>query len=205
MACVGAAVALHAVLGGSEVTRAGPGQAAEMQAAVSGLEDRLAPAAGGAQAGVPTAYRLGPGDKLRIVVFGHKDVSGEFVIDGSGNIAMPLLGQFGAGHMTVTELQNALQAELNKSYIVNPRVSVEVLNYRPFFILGEVNKPGSYPYIAGITVLQAVALGGGYTRRARTSTAEVTRVTPDGRVTLEVRPNDPVLPGDTIEIGRRLF
>lgn len=150
-------------------------------------------------------YRLGSGDKLKIVVFGHQDVSGEFVVDGSGNIAMPLIGQFKAGGLTVTELQTSLTTTLNAKYIVDPKISVEVLNYRPFFILGEVNKPGSYPYIAGIDVLQAVALAGGFTRRARTSSVKIVRDVKDGRTTFSGLPEDTVLPGDTIEVERRLF
>lgn len=168
----------------------------------------VAPVATGATAPngiIGTEYRLGPGDKLKIVVFGHADVSGEFVLDGSGNVALPLVGQFKAGTRTVTELQDALQKTLNDQYIVNPRVSIEVLNYRPFFILGEVNKPGSYPYVAGIDVIQAVALGGGYTRRAKTSSVRVTRDTREGRIVLTLPPEAPVLPGDTLEVQRRLF
>lgn len=155
--------------------------------------------------GVDGEYHLGPGDKLRIVVFGHADVSGEFVIDGTDNVALPLVGQFRAGQLTVTGVQESLAKTLNDKYIVNPRVSVEVLNFRPFFILGEVQKPGSYPYIAGIDIIQAVALGGGYTRRARTSSVKVTRDTAQGRITLFAPPSAPVLPGDTIEVERRLF
>lgn len=150
-------------------------------------------------------YRLGAGDRLRITVFGHEDLSGEFTIDGSGNIALPLLGQFPAARQTVTELQSGLREALDKDYLVDPRVSVEVTNYRPFFILGEVNSAGSYPFIAGITILEAVAIGGGYTRRARTSSATVTRMTPEGRVEIRMPPEAPVFPGDTIYIDRRLF
>ncbi len=157
------------------------------------------------EAGITDEYRLGPGDKLKVVVFGHQDVSGEFVIDGSGNLSLPLVGQFKAGALTVPGLQESLRQTLNDKYIVNPRVSIEVLNYRPFFILGEVNKPGSYPYVAGIDVTQAVALGGGYTRRARTSSVRITRETGQGRVTLSAQPHTAVLPGDTIEVERRLF
>ncbi len=167
---------------------------------------QAAPAAArAADAAAPTDYRLGAGDRLKIVVFGHQDVSGEFVVDGSGNLALPLVGQFRAGALTVPELQEALAATLNEKYIVDPRISIEVLNYRPFFILGEVNKPGSYPYVAGIDVLQAVALGGGFTRRARTSEVRIVRDTKEGRTVITARPEDTVLPGDTIEVGRRLF
>lgn len=157
--------------------------------------------------GVPgnQEYRLGPGDKIKITVFGSQDVSGEAVVDSSGDIAMPLLGQVTAQNLTVPELQTKIAAELNKQYLVDPKVSIEVMNYRPFFILGEVGRPGSYPYIAGVTVRQAVAIGGGYTRRARTSTVSIVRQTPLGEERLEAGADSPVLPGDTVEVGRRLF
>lgn len=150
-------------------------------------------------------YRLGPGDKIKITVFGNQDVSGEAVVDSSGDIAMPLLGQITAQNLTVPELQVKLAEELNKQYLVDPKISIEVMNYRPFFILGEVGKPGSYPYIAGVTVRQAVAIGGGFTRRARTSTVSIIRQTPLGEERLDATAETPVMPGDTLEIGRRLF
>jgi polysaccharide export outer membrane protein len=160
------------------------------------------------QAGNPVGspeYHLGPGDKVKITVFNNADVSGEAVVDSSGDIAMPLLGQVPAQNLTVTELQAKITDLLNRQYLVDPKVSVEVLNYRPFFILGEVGRPGSYPYIAGVTVRQAVAIGGGYTRRARTSTVTIVRQTPVGEERLEATAETPVLPGDTVEVGRRLF
>lgn len=150
-------------------------------------------------------YLLGPGDKLKITVFGNQDVSGEAVIDPQGKIAIPLLGQVQAGGRTVAALEKDITDRLNKDYIVNPKVTVEVLNYRPFFILGEVNKPGSYYYIAGLNLRQAVAIGGGYTRRARTSEAIIHRVGPKGELTITAEPETPILPGDTIEVPRRLF
>lgn len=150
-------------------------------------------------------YHLGPGDKVKITVFNNVDVSGEAVLDSSGDIAMPLLGQVPAQNLTVTELQGKITELLNRQYLVDPKVSVEVLNYRPFFILGEVGRPGSYPYIAGVTVRQAVAIGGGYTRRARTSSVSIVRQSPLGEERIEALSETPVLPGDTVEVGRRLF
>lgn len=150
-------------------------------------------------------YHLGPGDKVKINVFNNPDVSGEAVLDSSGDIAMPLLGQVPALNLTVTDLQAKITDLLNRQYLVDPKVSVEVLNYRPFFILGEVGRPGSYPYIAGVTVRQAVAIGGGYTRRARTSSVSIVRQTPLGEERIEGMADTPVLPGDTVEVGRRLF
>lgn len=150
-------------------------------------------------------YRLGSGDRLDITVFGHPDVSGEFEVGGSGRVTLPLLGQVTAAGLTVTELTDRIAAALDRDYLVDPRVTIEVLNYRPFYILGEINSPGSYAYISGLSVRQAVAIAGGFTRRARESPVVVIRDTENGRETLEVNLDAPVLPGDTIEIERRLF
>jgi protein involved in polysaccharide export with SLBB domain len=156
-----------------------PARAQEQNAAVS------------ASAATDAQYRLNAGDRLNLVVFGQEDVSGEFQIDAAGR--------------TVTQLQNEITAALDRDYIVNPRVSIEVLNYRPFYILGQVNAPGSYPYSAGMDVRQAIAMAGGFTRRARTSTVKVIRQTAEGTVEIDPKPGAPVLPGDTIEVDRRLF
>jgi protein involved in polysaccharide export with SLBB domain len=173
----------------------GPGPAA--------ADEQSAAVAAGAAA--DTQYRISPGDKLNIIVFGQEDVSGEFQVDGTGNITMPLLGQMAAAGRSVTQLQSEITAALDKDYIVNPRVSIEVLNYRPFYILGQVNSPGSYPYVSGMDVRQAIAIAGGFTRRARTSSVKVIRETAKGSVEIEAKPDAPVLPGDTIEVDRRLF
>jgi polysaccharide export outer membrane protein len=157
------------------------------------------------QANVPQVYRLSPGDKLEINIFGEPDLSGEFDVNQNGNVTYPLLGQVEARGRTVAELRDAVARQLNARYLVDPKVSVEVLNYRPFFILGEVNNPGSYPFQAGMNVREAVALAGGYTRRAVTSEMILIRPTEDSEVKLEVQPRARVLPGDTIEVQRRFF
>lgn len=166
----------------------------------------IAMALGTAQAqAVLSEYRLGPGDKLNIRVFGHADISGPYEVDSTGHIAMPLIGRLPAANSTIETFQNLVTERLNRDLVVNPNVVIEVLSYRPFFILGEVQKPGSYPYIAGLSVRQAVALAGGYTRRARTTTMSLIRQGSDGAVSMEVEPNTAVQPGDTIEVERRLF
>jgi protein involved in polysaccharide export with SLBB domain len=165
-------------------------------------QDQNAAAAGEA---TDTQYRISPGDKLNIVVFGQEDVSGEFQVDGAGNITMPLLGQVVAAGRSVTQLQSEITLALDKDYIVNPRVSIEVLNYRPFYILGQVNAPGSYPFVSGMDVRQAIAIAGGFTRRARTSSVTVIRESAEGTVEIDAKPDAPILPGDTIEVERRLF
>ncbi|MFC7334940.1 polysaccharide biosynthesis/export family protein [Rhodocista pekingensis] len=149
-------------------------------------------------------YRLGSGDKLRVAVFAEPDLSGEFEVEGAGIISLPLIGQLKAGGLTPRELERAIADKLADGYLVNPRVSVEVMNYRPFFILGEVNSPGSYAYVNGMTVLNAVALAGGYTYRARKDRIVILR---GGRSNDEELASEAteVLPGDIIRIPERLF
>jgi protein involved in polysaccharide export with SLBB domain len=151
-------------------------------------------------------YRLGPGDRISIKVFGQQDISGEFDISATGQLSLPLIGQVNAATHTLAELQQIITAKLSEKYIVNPQVAIQVTNYRPFFILGQVNKPGSYPYQAGLNVREAVAISGGYTRRAREEPVIVIRVGADGREQkIESDGSAPVLPGDSIDVERRLF
>ncbi len=170
----------------------------------------LASASGPATAQDSTAgieeYRLGSGDRLQIRVFGQDDISGEFEISSTGQLAMPLLGEVQAARLTVRELKKKLTHVLDRDFIVDPKVSIEVVNYRPFFILGQVEKPGSYEYQAGITVRMAVALAGGFTRRALEDKILIIRQDEAGEPRkLTVDPEAMVLPGDTVEIGRRVF
>jgi len=151
------------------------------------------------------AYRLGPGDKLKITIFGHPQESGNFEIDGLGFIAYPLLGRVEAKDKTVAALTEYLQVELNRTFIVDPRVSIEVLNYRPFYIYGEVNRAGSYPFVSGLTVRRAVAIAGGFTRRAREAPVTLVREDRAGVMKYDAQLEVPVLPGDIIEVERRLF
>jgi len=150
-------------------------------------------------------YYLGPGDQLNVIVFGHDDLSGEFEIDVAGDISLPLLGQMAAADRTVRELQSQIEARLDSEFIVDPRVSIEVRNFRPFFILGQVKKPGSYPYQSGIDIRQAVAIGGGFTRRAASTNVTLIRRTSEGKLRYRATLDVPVLPGDTIVVERRLF
>lgn len=151
-------------------------------------------------------YRLGPGDRLSVKVFGQSDVSGEFEIGGDGSVAMPLVGQVPALNRTVGEFRDLVTKILDEKYIVDPKVSVEVTNYRPFFILGQVNNAGSFPYRSGMNMRMAVALAGGYTRRASEEPMIVIRRDEHGELSRYWAHQDtPVLPGDTIEVRRRVF
>ena len=112
------------------------------------------------------AYELGSGDKVRITVFGETDLSGEYDVDGSGNVRLPLVGQVRAAGLSLHDFEAQIADTLRHGYLRDPKVSVEVTAYRPFYIIGEVTKPGQYPYVNGMTALNAVALAGGYTYRA---------------------------------------
>lgn len=164
------------------------------------------PGPGPGRAGPPD-YRLGAGDRIKFTVFGQPDMTGDFEVDGEGNLPIPLLGLVQARGHTVAELTEKIRAALDKDFIVEPRVSLEVVNYRPFFILGQVNKPGRYDYVNGLTVRQAVAIAGGFTRRARVSDVTLIRKerTKGANIETTVDLDAVVLPGDTIDVERRLF
>jgi polysaccharide export outer membrane protein len=118
---------------------------------------------------------------------------------------VPLIGNVQAGGATVRELSARIADKLQPDYLRNPRVNVEVLNYRPFYIIGEVNKPGSYPFVNGMTVVNAVALAGGYTYRARANDVMVTRSNDPERKKQRAQHDTVVMPGDVIEVPERFF
>ncbi len=150
-------------------------------------------------------YRLDSGDRLRVIVFGQEDLTGEYAVDGAGEISMPLIQAVQARGLTTDELEIALVSVLSQTLLRDPNVSVEVLNFRPFFILGEVTSAGQYPFVAGMTVNTAVAIAGGYTHRANTNVARVTRNLGDRIIELGVETTAAVRPGDTILIRERYF
>lgn len=152
----------------------------------------------------PTEYRLGPGDQLRITVFNEPDLTGQYLVGSQGTIAYPLVGDVRAAGMTVNEFTLSLQQRLTE-FLRAPNVSVEVANYRPFFILGEVQRPGTYPYSANLTVLNAVATAGGFTYRANRRRVYIRRANETDERSYPLTIATPVLPGDTIRIGERLF
>jgi polysaccharide export outer membrane protein len=154
----------------------------------------------------PAPYSLGPGDQVRIITFGEDTLTGEFRVNDSGNIALPLLGSVHAAGLTSGQLEAAVAAALKKGNLVRePSVAVEIIAYRPIFVLGEVNKPGQYPYQPGMTVVTAAAVAGGFTYRAVEGYASVVR-TVDGRaVEARAARQAYVLPGDVITVFERRF
>ena len=151
-------------------------------------------------------YGLGPGDQVRIITFGEDNLTGEFRVNDSGSIALPLIGAVHAAGLTSAELEAAVGAALRRGNLVrNPSVAVEIIAYRPIYVLGEVNKPGQYAYQPGMTVVTAVAVAGGFTYRAVQGYASVVRTS--GETAVEGRANrqDLVRPGDVITVFERRF
>jgi polysaccharide export outer membrane protein len=162
-------------------------------------------AAGGALIEDISGYKLGPGDALRVTVFRHEDLSGEFSLDGEGYFALPLVGEILGGGRTARQLETEIEVALKSGgYLIDPQVSIEVLNYRPFYIIGEVNQPGSFEYVNGMTVINAVALAGGYTYRADQDDIIISRGGSNGPK-IQALPDTEVLPGDIIEVTERFF
>lgn len=150
-------------------------------------------------------YRLGPGDKLRVAVYGAENLGGEVVVPGSGRIPLPLIGEVQASGLTADQVRISIEKALGDGFVKNPHVSVEVLNYRPFYILGEVNKPGEYPYTSGLTVLNAVARAEGFTYRAKTRVFKRRSTGDRDEHAEKLTAGSPVQPGDTIRIEERSF
>ena len=157
------------------------------------------------EGGGAEAYRFAIGDKIRVTVYGHEDLSGEFEIDATGRVSLPLIGDVAAAGSTTTEFEGAVINMLRPDYLRNPRVSAELLDYRPFYIFGEVKLPGSYSYTNGMTVISAVAVAGGFTYRARKNRIRIVRGSGDGQVELDANNDTPILPGDVIEVPERFF
>lgn len=150
-------------------------------------------------------YRLGPNDRTRIIVFGQPTLTGEFVLDGNGVLAYPLIGNVDARGMTPSELQAIIAQRLDKDWVHNPSVSVEVSTRRPFYVVGEVQKPGSYPFVTDMSVLNAIATAGGQTYRANMSDFYIKRKQ-DGRVVRVQATQESLLnPGDTVVVRERYF
>jgi len=148
-------------------------------------------------------YQLGSGDRLRVNIFGEEALSGIYQVGDDGVVAIPLVGGVQALGLTIYELEEAIKEALEPDFLKAPQVSIEVLNYRPFYIIGEVNDPGSYPFVSGMTVLEAVALAGGFTYRARTSKVYIRRAGGQEEVLIAV--TEIVMPGDIIQVRERIF
>jgi polysaccharide export outer membrane protein len=153
-----------------------------------------------------TLYRLGPGDKLRVTIFNESDLTGEYAIDGQGFVRLPLVGQVQAAGQTSLSLESRIgDAFVAGGFLLNPRISVEIVTYRPFYIIGEVAKPGEYAYVDAMTVPNAIALAGGYTERAVESTVWIRRLGDKKEHTLRADETTRIHPGDVIRVERTTY
>ncbi len=154
----------------------------------------------------PPDYVLDTGDKLRLVVFGEAELTNTYEIGPAGTISVPLIGDIHVQGLTAEQVSSAISEKLADGYLVDPSVSVEITDLRPFFILGEVRTPGSYTYIPEMSVLKAVAVAGGFTYRANQKKVDVVRKADGGKEKkLQVPVDVKVKPGDIIFIKERFF
>jgi polysaccharide export outer membrane protein len=157
------------------------------------------------EAGTQGEYQLDSGDQIRIIVFGQEELSGRYTVDGAGMISMPLIPAVKARGSTTAQLEQVIGRELEKDIVIRPNVTVQIENFRPFFILGEVHNPGNYPYVHGMTVLTAVAIAGGFTPRAQKDYVSITRNVEGAAVEGRAERSTFVLPGDVIFVHERFF
>lgn len=150
-------------------------------------------------------YRFGPGDKLRVTVYGEDDLSGEFQIDSAGFIRLPLIGQMKAAGATAHELETQVTQTLDDGYMADARVAIEVTTYRPFYIIGQIGKPGEYPYVSNMSALNAVALAGGFTEKATETTLYVRHEGESEEREVVVDEMTRIEPGDVVRVPETTF
>ena len=152
-----------------------------------------------------TIYSLDSGDLVRVTVFGEPDLSGEFSIDAQGKLNLALIGPVFVRGMTTSQARTAIHDAYLDGYLRHPDIAVDVVAFRPFFIVGEVNQPGSYSFVPGMNVLNAIAIGGGMTYRGDEDDIEILRGNDTARVSIPANLATIVMPGDIVRIAERYF
>ena len=150
-------------------------------------------------------YELAPGDRIKVEVFNHADLSGEYTLDDQGRFSMPLIGMVDANGLNPLKLEDLLVSMLKPDYLVNPRVFIQVMNSRLYYLIGEVANKGAFPYKSGMTYLTAIANAGGYTYRAKQDFVYVIRGDDPEQHELKLSVEEKVQPGDIIRVAERLF
>lgn len=176
---------------------AGRGSDLPLQTASALGRDRVSP--------VDATYQLGVGDQIALTVYGETDLSRTYAINPNGTIEVPLIGTVKAQGMTIDQLSAQIRTRLADGFLRNPSVTGSIVTYRPFYILGEVAKPGQYPFQTGMTLEGAVALAGGYSYRAQKNHVFIRPESGGGEVKVEATPEVAVRPGDTIRVAERFF
>ena len=152
-----------------------------------------------------TTYELAPGDRIKIDIFNQVDLSGEFTLDENGRFSMPLIGTIDALDLNPLELEDLLVSKLKPDYLVNPRIFIQVMNSRLYYLIGEVSGTGAFPYKSGMTYLTAIANAGGYSYRAKQDVVYVIRSDDPEQNEIKLSVDEKVQPGDIIRVAERLF
>ena len=150
-------------------------------------------------------YRLGVGDKIKLTIFGEADMSGVYDVNATGNVPVPLVGEIPAKGRPIAEFRDTVRRKLIEGYLTNPKVSVEVVNFRPIYIHGEVRSGGEFPYKNGLKLRDAIAVAGGYTYRANEAFVILVREGSPAQVKVALPADIDVLPGDNIRVPERFF
>ncbi len=151
------------------------------------------------------AYKLATGDRIRVNIFNHAELSGEYQLDGEGRFSMPLIGVVEAEDLNSSELEILLVERFKPDFLVNPRIFIQLITYRPYYLIGESLGTGPFPYVAGMTYLTAIANAGGYTYRAKKDWVYVIRGDDPEQVEIKLSVEEKVQPGDIVRIAERLF
>lgn len=150
-------------------------------------------------------YRLNVNDKVKVTVFNEQSLSGEFIVGAGNTISFPLIGAVEAAGLTAEELGKAITTKLADGYLNDPKVAVEIQTFKPVYVLGEVNHPGKFDYVQGMTVLQAIASAEGFSYRANKNVVLIKHPGVSAETPVEITPDLKVYPGDTIRVAERYF
>lgn len=154
---------------------------------------------------VDDGYLLGVGDRVRVTVYREENLSGEFPVGPAGTISVPLIGAVPVTEQTADSVAQAIRTRLADGYLKDPRVNVELITLRPYFILGEVDQPGRYEFASGLTALNAIATAGGFTPRSEKRVLYIREAGSEGERAYQLTADLRIWPGDTLRVGERLF
>ena len=158
------------------------------------------------QAQLNTEYKLGSGDIISIFVYGEEDLSLEIQLTDSGTLSYPFLGEMQVVGITATQLREKITRGLRGDYLIDPKVSVQILQYRPFFINGEVVQPGSFSFQPGLTVRKAVTLAQGFTEKSsKKKNIYIISDTDPRQIPRRATLNSVIKPGDIVSIEPEKF
>lgn len=166
------------------------------------------PQSSSTEASIPAddGYKVGPDDEIMLRVFAEPDLTGAYIVGTNGMMAVPLIGDVFVEGLSLKEIQNKLVTLLKDGYLLDPQITIEIKKYRPFYILGEVKVPGSYSYVSNMSILNAVAVAGGFTYRANKKSVDIKRTRNKSTDVISGEALDSlVLPGDIIIVKERFF